>query len=269
MDRTVATGTAYIGQYSPEAAREFESPARCPDNLLLFMHHVPWTYVLHSGKTVIQYFYDAHYEGAETAQEFPREWRGLRGRIDEERFAAVLDRLEYQAGHAVVWRDFVNDWAARISGIPDAQGRVGHHPGRVEAEAMQLQGYRVFDVQPAEAASGGRAVACVGDAPCTAGFRFDGAPGWYDIAVQYFDQANGVSHYRLLVGSQVVGTWNADRALPADAPGADSSTRRTVRGVALRPGDSVRVEGTPDGGERAPLDYVEIRGAGGPAVGLR
>src|SRR5581483_8735733 len=38
MDRTVATGTGYIGQYSTEVARMYESLALCPDNLLLFMH---------------------------------------------------------------------------------------------------------------------------------------------------------------------------------------------------------------------------------------
>jgi len=28
--------------------------------------------------------------------------------------------------------------------------------------------------------------------------------------------------------------------------------------LALRPGDDIRIEGTPDGEEYAPLDYVEI-----------
>ena len=45
----------------------YESLGTCPDDLLLFLHHVPYTYVLHSGKTVIQYLYDSHYEGAEAA----------------------------------------------------------------------------------------------------------------------------------------------------------------------------------------------------------
>ena len=67
MDRTVATGTGFIGQYPPEVAKMYESLATTPDNLLLFFHHVPWTYKLHDGKTVIQYVYDSHYKGAEEA----------------------------------------------------------------------------------------------------------------------------------------------------------------------------------------------------------
>src|SRR5580698_6128410 len=64
MDRTVATGTGYIGQYHAGVAALFESLATTPDELMLFFHHVPYTYVLHSGKTVIQHIYHTHYEGA-------------------------------------------------------------------------------------------------------------------------------------------------------------------------------------------------------------
>ena len=75
MDRTVATGTGFIGQYSPPVARVYESLATCPDDLLLFMHHVPYTHVLHSGKTVIQHIYDIHYQGAAAAAGFEQRWR--------------------------------------------------------------------------------------------------------------------------------------------------------------------------------------------------
>ncbi len=75
MDRTQATGTGFISQYRPPVTATFESLASCPDDLLLFMHHVPYTHNLHSGKTVIQHFYDAHYQGADDAAGFVEEWR--------------------------------------------------------------------------------------------------------------------------------------------------------------------------------------------------
>ena len=77
MDRTIATGTGYVGQYSPEVQKQYETLKAIPDNLLLFFHHVPYTYVLHSGETVIQYIYDSHYEGAERVREYVREWKSL------------------------------------------------------------------------------------------------------------------------------------------------------------------------------------------------
>ena len=275
MDRTVATGTGYIGQYSPAVARVYESLATCPDNLLLFMHHVPYSYRLHSGKTVIQYVYDSHYAGAEAAQGLVREWTALRAWVDEQRYHEVLAQLEYQAGHARVWRDAICSWFLRESGIPDVHGRAGHFPNRIEAESMKLEGYQVVDVTPWETASGGKAVECVGSgspvpsepgfdgspaAPqtCTASFRYHGTPGWRDLSVEYFDQSNGASQFRLYVGRQLVDRWIADDHLPSRKPDGSSSTRRLITGLALRPGDDIRIEGTPDGKEYAPLDYVEI-----------
>jgi alpha-glucuronidase len=259
MDRTAATGTGYVDQYRAPVAKMYESPNTTPDELLLFFHHVPYTHVLHSGKTVIQHIYDSHYAGAEAAANLVQQWKSLKGRVDEERYEEVLRRLEYQAGHAVVWRDAVCNWFFQISGIPDRVGRVGHYPDRMEAEAMQLQGYQPFEVVPRETASGGKAVECGPPAQkCSAAFRFDGAAGRYEMDVEYFDQNNGKSKFRVLVGDQVVDEWVADDHLPATKPGGDSSTRRRIFGLALRPGDNIRIEGVPDGEEHAALDYAEI-----------
>ncbi len=124
MDRTVATGTGYIGQYPPEVQKLYELLANCPDNLLLFFHHVPYPYVLHSGKTVIQHVYDSHYEGADRARDLIAQWKTLAGHVDVERYDDVLARLEYQAGEAIVWRDTICDWIYGLSGIPDQKARV-------------------------------------------------------------------------------------------------------------------------------------------------
>jgi len=124
MDRTVATGTGFIGQYPPEVQTLYESLARCPDSLLLFFHHVPYTYVLHSGKTVIQHIYDSHYDGADRARDFISQWKTLEGHIDDERYRDILPRFEYQAGEAIVWRDAICSWVYRLSGIPDAKDRI-------------------------------------------------------------------------------------------------------------------------------------------------
>ncbi|HEX3818885.1 MAG TPA: alpha-glucuronidase family glycosyl hydrolase [Candidatus Sulfotelmatobacter sp.] len=123
MDRTVATGTGYIGQYPAEVQEIYEPLKNCPDNLLLFFHHVPYTYVLHSGKTVVQHVYDSHYEGASEAKEFIARWKMLQGHVDEGRYRDILARFEYQATQAVVWRDAICGWIYKMSGIGDAKGR--------------------------------------------------------------------------------------------------------------------------------------------------
>lgn len=259
MDRTTATGTGYIGQYPPEVARVYESLSSMPDNLLLFMHHVPYTYKLHSGKTVIQYIYDSHYAGAREAAGLVDQWKTLRGDIDDERFAKVLGLQEYQAGHAIVWRDAVCNWFRRMSGIADTAGRVGHYPDRIEAEKMRLTGYTPIAVTPWETASEGTAIACENATVCQATAVLQRPVGWYNVTVQYFDQNNGASRFQLFLNRQQIGTWIADDDLPSNLPNGHTSTRHVIPRVAIRPGDVLRLVGSPNGGEAAPVDYLQLK----------
>ncbi|HZL42588.1 MAG TPA: alpha-glucuronidase family glycosyl hydrolase [Verrucomicrobiae bacterium] len=262
MDRTTATGTGFIGQYSPVVAGRYESLKTCPDELLLFFHHVPYGYRLHSGNTVIQHIYDTHYRGAAEVLDWVSQWKSLKGRVDDQRFEDVLASLEYQAGHAVVWRDAVCQWFLKQSGIPDKRGRAGHYTNRIEAEAMKLDGYESIAINPWETASGGRAVQCVvSNGTGSATVTWQGKPGWFNLHVQYFDENDGISRFRVLVSGQVVDQWDAADVLPSNLPNGHTSTRRTVRGVALRPGDEIQIEGRADAGERACLDYLEIEPA--------
>jgi alpha-glucuronidase len=257
LDRTAATGTGFIGQYPLQVARMYESLSTTPDNLLLFFHHVPWTYRLHDGKTVIQYVYDSHYKGAKEAAQLGAAWATLEGKIDPALFADEQSRLAYQAGHAIVWRDAIVQYFFKESGIPDAQGRAGHFPGRLEAEDARLTGYSVFDVRPWEDASRGKAVTCA-EKSCSAEWTYSGAAGDFDIAVQYFDLQGGVAHFALSLNGSPIALWAADSSLPSRRPDGDNSTRMTVRGVSLKPGDVIRIEATPGGPDPAALDYIEI-----------
>ena len=265
MDRTVATGTGFIGQYPPALAKMYESAATTPDSLLLFFHHVPWTYKLHTGKTVIQYVYDSHYKGAEEAARLGDEWATLKGKIDPQLYEDERARLEYQAGHAIVWRDAIVQYFLKESGIPDALGRAGHYPGRMEAEDARLTGYKIVDITPWENASGGKAVSCdpvPAQKTCTAEWTYSGQPGRFNIAVEYFDLQGGVAHFTLAINGTELVSWAADAKLPSNHPG-DSSTRFTARGpdgrgFELKPGDVLRVEGAPDAGDLAALDYIEV-----------
>ncbi|XID93023.1 alpha-glucuronidase family glycosyl hydrolase [Paenibacillaceae bacterium WGS1546] len=123
VDRSVRTGTGYAGQYHSPVRDMYEDAASCPDELLLFFHHVPYSHVLKSGKTVIQHIYDSHFEGAAAAAGFLQAWDGLKGKLEEETYRSVRERLAHQAEHAAEWRDVVNTYFYRKSGVPDAHGR--------------------------------------------------------------------------------------------------------------------------------------------------
>jgi alpha-glucuronidase len=122
VDRT-DKGTGYALQYNEPNASLYNSPEECPDELVLFFHHLPYTHRLHSGKTVIQHIYDSHFEGYEEAKQLAAKWDTLKGRVDDDIFENVKERFERQLANAREWCDQVNSYFFRKSGIPDEKGR--------------------------------------------------------------------------------------------------------------------------------------------------
>jgi alpha-glucuronidase len=123
VDRTRATGTGYTGQYPPPWSDVYESLDTCPDELLLFFHHVPYQHVLHNGSTVIQHIYDTHFAGVERVAELRPAWDRVAGLVDPALHARVRERLDEQLRSATEWRDQLNAYFFRKSGVPDAKGR--------------------------------------------------------------------------------------------------------------------------------------------------
>lgn len=120
IDRTAA-GTGYLEQY-PEAFRTlYGTPESCPDLLKLFFHRLPYDYRMSDGRTLVQRIYDDHFEGCEEAEkmlallesvDFPEPDRGI-----------ILDRMKKQVLNAREWRDIINTFFHRLSGMPDEKGR--------------------------------------------------------------------------------------------------------------------------------------------------
>ncbi|KAF2855730.1 glycoside hydrolase family 67 protein [Plenodomus tracheiphilus IPT5] len=264
MDRTIENGTGNAGLYPPEIAEIYNNIEKTPDNLLLWFHHVPYTQRLKSGKTVIQHFYDAHYEGAATAQEFVGQWESLKGKIDAERFEHVLFRQTYQAGHSLVWRDAINQYFHNLSAIPDEANRVGNHPYRIEAESMTLDGYKPYAVHPFETASGFTAIVTASNTTMgTATTNISFASGTYNVAVNYYDLFAGKAKYRLDIGNRTVGQWTGDLEdrlghEPSRYLDGHTAARITFKDVQVGQGDVVRITGEPNGLEAAPIDYISF-----------
>lgn len=68
VDRTLKSGTGYTAQYRQQNFEKYEHLDSCPDELLLFFHHVSYIYKLSNNKTVLQHIYDTHFEGVEDVQ---------------------------------------------------------------------------------------------------------------------------------------------------------------------------------------------------------
>jgi len=121
VDRTVATGSGYSAQYLPEWAARYDALATCPEEDLLFFHHVPYSHVLSTGKTVVQHIYDTHFEGVIQVAEWVAEWEKVAGQVNAIDHKNIRDRLAEQLRAATEWRDTINTYFLRHSGIEDAR----------------------------------------------------------------------------------------------------------------------------------------------------
>lgn len=116
-------GTGYALQYHEPNASMYNKMETCPEELLLFFHHVPYTYKLKTGKTLIQHIYDSHFQGVEEVEEMIPKWESLKGLVPEDSYNLVRERFDRQLYNAKEWRDQVNSYFYRKSGIADEKGR--------------------------------------------------------------------------------------------------------------------------------------------------
>ncbi|UOQ85090.1 alpha-glucuronidase family glycosyl hydrolase [Gracilibacillus salinarum] len=123
VDRTIETGTGYTDQYEEPNRSIYNILSECPDELLLFFHHVPYKYTLKNGETVIQHIYNTHFKGYEQVEDLMDSWNSLESLMDNDRFKNVQDRFRRQKINAKEWRDQINSYFYRKSGIADQYNR--------------------------------------------------------------------------------------------------------------------------------------------------
>jgi alpha-glucuronidase len=122
IDRT-ETGTGYTTQYAPQNAAIFADKKRCPENLILFFHRLPYDFIMKNGQSLLQNIYDNHFEGYEEVKKAYETWLSLEGKIDGSIFSIVKARMEKQLENARQWRDVINTYFYRRTGIVDSRGR--------------------------------------------------------------------------------------------------------------------------------------------------
>jgi len=104
FDRTV-TGSNALGQYHPPVAKFYSSLETCPDEYLLWFHHLPWNYKTKSGRTLWEEMCYRYNWGMNGVRDMKKIWDSLQGKIDAERFNHVKMLLAIQEKEAVWWRD--------------------------------------------------------------------------------------------------------------------------------------------------------------------
>jgi len=104
FDRT-RTGSNAVGQYYEPLCSQFNDLETCPEEYLLWFHHLPWNYTMKNGRILwdeLCYRYDA---GVRQVGEFQRLWNRIQPYIDEQRFTEVQTKLGRQFRDAQRWKD--------------------------------------------------------------------------------------------------------------------------------------------------------------------
>jgi len=122
IDRTTS-GTGYTTQYSPKNAALYADLSTCPENLILFFHRLRYDYKMKNGQTLLQNIYDTHFEGYDEAESMLEDWKSLKNSLESEVYTSVLSRFERQIANAREWRDQINTYFKRRTGIGDEKGR--------------------------------------------------------------------------------------------------------------------------------------------------
>lgn len=99
------TGSNAVSQYFPPLNERYGNISTCPENLILWFHHVPWDYTMKDGKTLwdeLCYTYDS---GVKKVRDYQKIWDKMEPYIDKQRFADVQSKLRIQSKDAVWWKD--------------------------------------------------------------------------------------------------------------------------------------------------------------------
>jgi len=117
FDRT-QTGSNAVSQYFEPVKNIFSNRNTCPENLLLWFHHVSWDYTMKSGRTLWEELCYLYYNGAESVSRMLSTWESLNHLIDGERHQQIQIFLKIQEKEARWWRDACVLYFQSISGLP-------------------------------------------------------------------------------------------------------------------------------------------------------
>ena len=121
FDRT-PSGSNAVGQYFKPVANRFANLKTCPDEYLLWFHHLPWDYKMRSKKTLWEELCLHYYAGVKGVREMQAEWNTLQGKINFEKFTHVKMLLAIQEKEAVWWRNSCVLYFQQFSEMPIPEG---------------------------------------------------------------------------------------------------------------------------------------------------
>lgn len=135
------TGSNAVNQYFPHVRDVYENIETCPENLLLWFHHVPWDYKMASGRTLWNELCLRYEEGVDSVKWLRDQWDLSKSKIDPERFETVKALLVKQERDAKIWRDACILYFQTFSKRPVPEG-----VEKAEHDLDYYKAYRYTDI---------------------------------------------------------------------------------------------------------------------------
>ncbi|MFC4096072.1 alpha-glucuronidase family glycosyl hydrolase [Euzebyella saccharophila] len=104
FDRT-PSGSNATAQYAQPVAEMFNDPKTCPEEYLLWFHHLPWDYQLKNGETLWNGLAKKYQKGVNQVAKMQETWNQMKPYVSAEQHKEVNMLLTIQYKEAKWWRD--------------------------------------------------------------------------------------------------------------------------------------------------------------------
>ena len=132
FDRT-ATGSDAVSLYRSPLREMYAGVDTCPENLLLWFHHVPWDHMMRSGRTLWDELCHRYSAGVDAVHRTQATWDALVAHVDSARHGHVRRLLAIQEQEARSWRNacllYFQTFSRRPlpSGLPLLEGTLAEY----------------------------------------------------------------------------------------------------------------------------------------------
>lgn len=121
FDRS-SSGSNALEQYHPPVRKVYNELANCPEEYLLWFHHVNWEHKMKPGRTLWDALCHQYQAGVDSVKWMQQQWDALKNKVDDERFAHVKSFLDIQRNEAEWWRNACLLYFQTISKKPFPSG---------------------------------------------------------------------------------------------------------------------------------------------------
>lgn len=108
-------GTNAVSQYREPYATIYNNVDTCPEEYLLWFHHLPWSYMTRSGRTLWEEMRHLYDEGVGEVEHYIEVWHAMKPYVDQERYEDVERRLAMQLDNAKEWRAVCLDYFGKMA----------------------------------------------------------------------------------------------------------------------------------------------------------